>query len=123
MLHRTMTNLSESLRLGLEDLLADLWHARRTDDQGRLALLFFSDVRRWARMADRQGLAQRASDMVTACPHASRASFIAQADGLIAELEGALGDADGQPSSQSFQHAPIGQMQGRNSSQGVCSGA
>jgi hypothetical protein len=122
MLHCTMTHLSENLRLGLEDLLADLWHARRSGDLGRLALIFFSDVRRWARMADRQGLAQRASDLVTECPHASRASFVAQVDTLIAELEVALGDADGQPPSQTCDHRPIGQTPGRGASQGACSG-
>jgi hypothetical protein len=87
MLHCTMTHLSESLRLGLEDLLADLWHARRADDLGRFALLFFSDVRRWAQLAGKQSLAERASAMVTACPHESRTAFVAQVDLLIAELE------------------------------------
>jgi hypothetical protein len=94
MLHRTMLHLSESLRLGLEDLLADLWHARRTDDLGRLALLFFSDVRRWAQLAGKESLAERASAMVVGCPHESRAGFIAQVDLLIAELESVHAEVD-----------------------------
>jgi hypothetical protein len=89
-----MMHLSESLRLGLEDLLADLWHARRTDDLGRLALLFFSDVRRWAQLAGKEGLAERASAMVLACPHASRAGFVSQVDLLIAELESVHAEVD-----------------------------
>ena len=44
---------SEELRLALEDVLADLWHARRNDDLGRLALLSYCDMRRWARVARR----------------------------------------------------------------------
>ena len=90
MLHCNMTRLSHGLRLGLEDLLADLWHARRVGDLGRLASLSYSDGRRWAQLAGRRGLAERASEVVTARPHESRASFLAQVDTLIAELELAL---------------------------------
>ena len=37
MLRRTMNALTPKLKLGLEDLLADLWQARRNGDLGRLA--------------------------------------------------------------------------------------
>ena len=46
-----MKHLSPHQRLVLEDLLGDLWHARRSGDLGRLALLSYYEVRRWARMA------------------------------------------------------------------------
>ena len=94
MLHCTMTHLSDGLRLGLEDLLADLWHARRMGDLGRLALLSYSDVRRWAQVAGRQGLAERVRAIVLECPHESRASFLAQVDSIIAEMERALSTDD-----------------------------
>lgn len=41
----------QRLRLALEDVLADLRHARRSEDIGRLAFLSYCDVRRWARVA------------------------------------------------------------------------
>ncbi len=94
MLHCTMTHLSDGLRLGLEDLLADLWQARRVDDLGRLALLAYSDVRRWARLAGMQVLAERAREIVLECPHESRASFLVQVDGVIAAMERALASDD-----------------------------
>lgn len=72
---------------GLEDLLGDLWHARRSGDLGRLALVLYCEVRRWARLAGEQALAERSSILMTNSPHASREEFLAQVDGLIAELE------------------------------------
>jgi hypothetical protein len=94
MLHRTMTQLSRNLRLGLEDLLGALWHARRVDDLGRIAAISYCDVRRWARIAGKVGLADRASEIVTRCPHASRANFLVNVDGLIAEMEQTLSNDD-----------------------------
>ena len=88
MLHRNMK--TEDLRLSLEDVLADLWHARRNHDLGRLALLSYCDMRRWARVARREGLAQRSHDLVLSCPYASRERFLSEVDALIAEAEGAL---------------------------------
>ncbi|MEO7244749.1 MAG: hypothetical protein ABIX12_06345 [Rubrivivax sp.] len=86
MLHRNMdANLDK--RLGLEDLLGDLRHARRRDDLGRLALLAYCELRRWARHAGEDGVAQRASTLFTASPHVSREAFLAQIDALMAELE------------------------------------
>ncbi len=75
------------LQLGLEDLLADLRHARRRGDLGRLALLAYCEVRRWARMAGDQRLAEHSSELITHGPHASREEFLAQVDDLIGELE------------------------------------
>jgi len=90
MLHRNMTQLSQNLRLGLEDLLGELQHARKTDDLGRLAAISYCNVRRWARLAGKEDLAERASEIVTECPHASRASFLLDVDRLIGEMERAL---------------------------------
>ena len=86
MLHCTMISTT-SLQLGLEDLLADLRHARRKNDLGRLALLAYCEVRRWAREAGHLVLADHASHVITATPHASREAFLAQIDSLIHELE------------------------------------
>jgi hypothetical protein len=93
MLHCTMKHYSANLKLGLEDLLADLWHARRGGDLGRLALLCYYEVRRWARLANEQGLAEHSSVLVTGSPYADRESFMSEVDRLIAELEHLLSDA------------------------------
>ena len=79
----------QQLGLWLEDLLGDLRHARRSGDLGRLALLSYCEVRRWARVAGYQGLAEHSSELITHAPHASRAEFLAQVDELIVELESA----------------------------------
>jgi hypothetical protein len=86
MLHRNMTSAT-SLQLGLEDLLADLRYARRKNDLGRLALLAYCEVRRWARDAGDLELADRVSHLITGSPHVSREAFLAQIDTLIHELE------------------------------------
>lgn len=75
------------LQLGLDDLLGDLRHARRTGDLGRLALLSYCEVRRWARMAGDVGLAEHSAELITHGPHASREEFLAHVDDLIGELE------------------------------------
>ena len=80
-------DLSPNLRLNLEDVLGSLLHARRTEDLGRLALLTYWDVRKWARWARRDALAELAADVVTQQPHPTRAAFLARVDAVIAELE------------------------------------
>lgn len=75
------------LQLGLEDLLGDLRHARRSGDLGRLALLSYCEVRRWARMAGDASLAEHSSELITHGPHSSREQFLAHVDKLIDELE------------------------------------
>ena len=86
MLHCTMTS-PLSLQLGLDDLLADLRHARKHDDLGRLALVAYCEVRRWARDAGDLVLAEHASELITGSPHASREAFLGHIDDLIHELE------------------------------------
>lgn len=86
MLHCNM-NASLSLRLGLDDLLADLQHARRRGDLGRLAFVAYCDVRRWARQAGEIGIAARSAAIFTHEPHASRDVFLEQVDRLVHDLE------------------------------------
>jgi hypothetical protein len=72
---------------GLDDLLADLQHARQRGDLGRLAFVSYCDVRRWARDAGRQVLADQATRLITESPHPSRDDFLNQIDQLILALE------------------------------------
>jgi hypothetical protein len=81
------TQLNPSLRLDLEDALSNLRHARRANDLGRLALLTYWEVRRWARRAHRDALADLASDVFTRQPFPTRAAFLALVDVLIEEME------------------------------------
>ena len=87
MLRRNMNASSIPLQLGLEDLLGDLQCARRRADLGRLALLAYCEVRRWARMAGEHALAEHSSDLITHSPHSNREEFLAEVDELIVELE------------------------------------
>jgi hypothetical protein len=86
-----MSSSRQQLQLGLEDLLGDLRHARRNGDMGRLALISYCEVRRWARLAGNQRLAEHSSALITQTPHASREAFLAVIDELIADLEIAAG--------------------------------
>ncbi len=54
---------------------------------GRLALLLYCEVRRWARQAGEQTLAQQASALIVDAPSASREDFLALVDRMIAQLE------------------------------------
>ena len=87
MLHCNMTASTAPIQLSLEDLLGDLQHARRSGDMSRLALLTYCEVRRWARQAGEQALAERSTALITQSPLASRNDFMAQVDALIADLE------------------------------------
>ena len=86
MLQCNMTK-SLSLQLGLDDLLADLQHARRCDELGRLALLAYCDVRCWARQAGELDVAEHSMAIFTEHPHASKEDFLQRVDHLISELE------------------------------------
>lgn len=92
MLHRNMESTMNS-QWGLDDLLADLQHARKRGDLGRLAFVSYCDVRRWAREAGRLVLADQAARLITASPHQSRDDFLNQVDELIRGLE-ALREAE-----------------------------
>ena len=79
---RCNMNTSLELQLRLEDLLAELQHARRNHELGRLALLIYCEVRCWARQANEATLAAHAGAMFTEQPHV----FLAQVDSMIAQL-------------------------------------
>lgn len=87
MLRCNMSTLIAPLQHGLEDILGEMVHARRTGDMGRLALLAYCEVRRWARLAGEPELADRSTELITRHPHASRDQFMEQIDGLIHDLE------------------------------------
>jgi hypothetical protein len=87
MLHCNMNTHTAPIQLGLEDLLGELHHARRNGDLGRLALLAYCEVRRWARAAGEEALTERATAMITHSPQASREAFITEVDALIVQLE------------------------------------
>lgn len=86
MLHCNM-NTALNLQLGLEDLLADLHHSRRSGDLGRLAFIAYCEVRRWARAAGEVELEDHSSRVITGSPHDSREAFLAHIDDLIQALE------------------------------------
>jgi len=86
MLQRNMA-IPLSLQLGLDDLLADMRHARRRGDLGRLALTAYCDVRRWARQAGESDIARQSMAMFTEKPHASREAFLDKVDLLLHDLE------------------------------------
>jgi hypothetical protein len=88
----------------LDDLLADLHHARKHGDLGRLAFVAYCDVRRWARDEGRPVLADQAAGLITQSPHQSREVFLEQIDRLITQLE-VLQRAKFEPSRLPF--API----------------
>ena len=86
MLHCNM-NMPVNLQLGLDDLLAELHHARRGGDLGRLALIAYCDVRRWARQASEFDIARQSLGMFTEEPHASRDVFLYKVDVLLQALQ------------------------------------
>jgi len=86
MLHCNMNTLP-AIQLVLEDLLADLHHARRNKDLGRLALLAYCEARGWARQAGKTDIAECATRMFTENPCVSKDEFLAKIDTLITALE------------------------------------
>ncbi|MGV8803953.1 MAG: hypothetical protein ACWA6Y_03200 [Polaromonas sp.] len=82
-----MNTSSVSLKNGLDDILRDLRCFRQNGDLGRLALLVYCDVRRWAREAGAQELASHSSALVNHFPHLAHDEFVAAIDELIAGLE------------------------------------
>lgn len=92
MLHCNMpatASPTSSIRLTLDDVLGEMQHARRTGDLGRLALLAYCEVRRWARAAGEQALAEHSMALFTESPHVTRSEFLHKVDALIVELEDA----------------------------------
>jgi hypothetical protein len=78
---------SFAIQLGLEDLLADLHYARRSQELGRLALLAYCEVKSWARQAGKPDIADGATRMFTETPCVCKEEFLSNIDRLIATLE------------------------------------
>lgn len=78
-----MTNI----QLALEDLLADLHFARKHDQLGRLALLAYCDVKRWARQAGKADVADMALRMFAEKPCQSKEDFLRGIDQLLCSLQ------------------------------------
>jgi hypothetical protein len=78
---------SFAIQLGLEDLLADLHYARRSQALGRLALLAYCEVKSWARQAGKPDIADGATKMFTETPCICKEEFLSNIDRLIATLE------------------------------------
>lgn len=82
-----MGALSESLRVGLDDLARDVAVARMQEQVGRLALLCFCEIRPWARLAGNERLGAQAAAMIGLPIPISRRTFLNGVDALIVELE------------------------------------
>lgn len=80
-------SMPDGLRDGLEDLAGDMAYARRNNDLGRLALLCYCEVRRWARLAGEQRLADLCCAFVTDHPAGDRKAFLNQVDVVVMELD------------------------------------
>lgn len=76
-----------SIQLALEDLLADLHFARKHEQLGRLALLAYCDVKRWARLAGKSDVADMAVRMFAGKPSPSREDFLRDIDQILASLQ------------------------------------
>jgi hypothetical protein len=101
MLRCNMTTLL-SIQLGLEDLLADLHHARRHQDLGRLALLAYCEVRSWARQAGEPGISEHSAQIFTRDPCVSKDAFLAKIDLLITALEQMRGNVPAGAANEAF---------------------
>ncbi|OYU41561.1 MAG: hypothetical protein CFE44_29075 [Burkholderiales bacterium PBB4] len=78
---------SLKIQLALEDLLADLHHARRHDQLGRLALLAYCEVKGWARLANMPDLADKSLRLFSENPCLTIVEFLKKIDDMIATLE------------------------------------
>jgi len=95
MLHCNMNDESVTgqLRDRLEDLAAEIGHARKDMDLGHLAALCFCEVRPWARRAGERRLADLSWRLSIQALPLDKTAFLAQIDRLIEELEQACARA------------------------------
>jgi hypothetical protein len=77
-----------NIQLALEDLLADLHFARQHEQLGRLALLAYCDVKRWARQAGKADVADMVLRMFADQPCQSKDDFLRGIDQLLGSLKG-----------------------------------
>ncbi len=76
-----------TIQLALEDLLVDLHFARKHEQLGRLALLAYCDVKRWARLAGKADVADMAVRMFACKPSPNREDFLRDIDQILASLQ------------------------------------
>lgn len=76
-----------NIQLALEDLLADLHFARKNEQLGKLALLAYCDVKRWARQAGKDDVADMALSMFADRPCQSKEEFLRGIDQLLGSLQ------------------------------------
>lgn len=107
MLHCNMTasTLSGSLLFALEDLAAEVLHARRDLDLAQLATLCYCEMRPWARCADERRLAELSWALCIQRPPLDKAAFLGQIDLLIEELEHTCERAGLPDAADSLRHA------------------
>ncbi|MDM0015861.1 hypothetical protein QTH87_25705 [Variovorax sp. J22P168] len=84
---KDLNALPARMRDALEDLVGEVSYARRQDDLGRLASVCYCEVRRWARIAGEDDLAELSCALVSNQPAHDRKSLIRQIDRLLCELE------------------------------------
>ena len=101
-------NVTGQLRDRLEDLAAEIGHARRRMDLGQLAALCFCEVRPWARCAGESRLADLSWRLAIQPLPLDRSQFLAQIDGLIEELEEACARAGVDTAANTLRHARAG---------------
>lgn len=75
------------LERALEGLLADLQFARQHEQLGRLALLAYCDVKRWARQAGKSDVADLALRMFAERPSLNKGDFLRGVDQLLGLLQ------------------------------------
>jgi len=76
-----------NIQLALEDLLADLRFARKNEQLGRLALLAYCDVKRWARQAGKSDVADIVLRMFADKPCPTKEDFLRGIDQLLGSLQ------------------------------------
>ncbi|WP_143044884.1 hypothetical protein [Variovorax sp. YR216] len=86
-------SVTGQLRDRLEDLAAEIGHARKRMDLGHLAALCFCEVRPWARRSGESTLADLSWRLSIQPLPLDRTTFLAQIDRLIEELEQACSRA------------------------------
>ena len=81
--------MSDSLtsQFALQNLLEDLQIARENQQLGKLALLAYCDVKRWARQAGRTDVAEQAFRMFSERASISKDDFLREIDAMVGALQ------------------------------------
>lgn len=76
-----------TIKQALEPVLADLRYARKHEQVGKLALLVYCDVKRWARHAGKGDVADLVMRMFSESSCKSKGDFLQDIDELLGSLE------------------------------------